>query len=250
MFKKLTLITASLLGIIALLPLAAGFEAHVINVTAQVENALFVHPESLEFGTVFPQEYFESSFFVGFSQSFSSATQRRDRGVEYRLAQKPKPRPEKITELGGTLAARDWCHANIPDPLGKTYDPNDPAWTAYLVNCYPTLCPYLSKHETTTDGSETNNDVNLPAFHNPDTDFATGRLLKYQPNFTTVNNDPADIWTLDLPVPCFREQCAQDWADFVKKHNPAANAEDYKAPRGLSGQVFGCDVWVEVTKIF
>ena len=208
MFKKFTFSVLALLGTVALLPLAAAFEAHVINVTAQIENALFVHPQSLRFGTVFPQEYFESSFFISFSDSFSSETQTRDRGVEYRLAQKPKPRPEKVTELGGALAARDWCHSHIPDPIGTTYDPNNPNWQAYLVNCYPTLCPYLSKHPDNlpSTGPNANNDTGLPAFHNPDTDFATGQLVKFDANGTTIGNDPADMWTLDLPVPCFKGQ--------------------------------------------
>src|SRR3989344_6142943 len=89
--KLVTGLTAVVIGV-TLLPLVAAFEAHVINVTAQIENALFVHPESLEFGTVFPQEHLETSFFVTFSQSFSASDQRRVGNVEYVLKQKPKPR--------------------------------------------------------------------------------------------------------------------------------------------------------------
>ena len=50
-----------LLGLVAVVAVAGGvaalsaYEAHVINVTAHIENALYVHPESRDFGTVFPQ---------------------------------------------------------------------------------------------------------------------------------------------------------------------------------------------------
>jgi hypothetical protein len=236
--KKILMGLAATGTAIAMVPLFAAFEAHVINVTAKIENALYVHPQSLEYGTVFPQEHLDSSFFMAFSQSFSETNQRRVGTVEYVIKQKPKPR-EAFVQQVGVEAARDYCHSNSPANAG---DPNDP----YYVNCYPNLCPYLSKHPDNFPAP--GNDVGVPAFHNPEDPnyWAEGKLVK----FPNVNNDPADIWTVDLAVPCFEGQCAQDWADFVHGLNPSANPDDYVLDPGLEHQVFGCDLWAEVTSIY
>lgn len=240
--KKLVIGIGGLVVALAIVPGFAAFEASVVNVTAKIENALFVHPASKNFQTVFPQEYHIQTFFISFSESFSETDQRRVLNVDYTIKQKPKPREDKVESLGGVLAARDWCHANIPDPLGATYDPSDPAWTAYLDNCYPTLCPYLSKHPD--NFPPPGNDTGVNAFHNPeDPAFqAKGTIDK--------DLDAGDQWIIDLAVPCFEGQCAQDWDNFVHSFNPSANPEDYKAPEGFSGEVFGCDLWIEVTDIY
>ena len=223
----------------------AAYEAHVINVTAKIENSLFVHPESKTFGTVFPQQYLEQSFFIVTSNSFSANDQRRVLNIDYVIKQKPKPRPEKIDSLGGVEAARDWCHNNIPDSIGNTYDPNSADWQAFLENCYPTLCPYLSKHSdhfpSTGIGS---NDVDVNAFHDPEDPafLASGTINK--------DSDPGDQWIIDLAVPCFEGQCAQDWASFVHSFNPDANADDYMLAEDFEGEVLGCDLWIEVTDIY
>ena len=188
----LGLVTAAL--VIAGAASLAAFEAHVVNVTARIENALFVHPESLEFGTVFPQEHLETSFFITFSNSFSTALQKRVGRVDYVIKQKPKPRVDTPEE-------RLWCHDNWPP--ANIGDPADP----YYVRCYPFLGPFLSKHPDNlpATGPNGNNDVGVPAFHNPfdPSSYALGKLVKFNPNGTTTNNDPGDFWTIDLAVPCF-----------------------------------------------
>ena len=239
MKSKITIGIAGLLTAIALMPLLSAFEAHVVNVTARIENALFVHPESLEYGTVFPQEHLFTSFGVMASQSFSSTDQRRVGIIEYVIKQKPKPRPALVLQLGKE-GARDWCHQNAP---ADANDPNDP----YYINCYPSMCPYLSKTEVTPENPE--NDHGLPPFHNPDLVHASGTIIKFK-NGSTINNDPIDQWELDLAVPCFKGMCAQDWDAFVLGLNPhAGDPKQYQLPPGLEHQVFGCDIWVEVTNI-
>src|SRR3989344_7415358 len=98
--KKILLGMASLGAALALVPMFAAFEAHVVNVTARIENALFVHPQSRQFGTVFPQEHLEQGIFVTFSESFSEESQTRVGTVEYVIKQKPKPRPAYETQVG------------------------------------------------------------------------------------------------------------------------------------------------------
>ncbi len=55
---------------LALMPLFAAFEAHVVNVRAHIENALHVDPAEVDFGIVFPQEQLSEEFSVRLSDSF------------------------------------------------------------------------------------------------------------------------------------------------------------------------------------
>ena len=70
------------------LPLFAAFEAHVINVTAKIENALTVDTTPIEYGTVFPQEQLDRYVTVALSQSFQD--EQRVDDVSYVIRQKPK----------------------------------------------------------------------------------------------------------------------------------------------------------------
>ncbi len=234
--KKLLTGLVGLAAALVMTPMFAAFEAHVLNVTATIENALFVHPASLEYGTVFPQEYFETSFFITFSSSFSATDQRRDRGVDYVIKQKP----ECVTPEGTHPQVGEDEDGSFVCPEGSTM--------------MPLLCPYLSKHpdNNPSTGPNANNDTSIPAFHDPfaTSSYAIGRLVKFNTNGTTIGNDPSDTWTVDLPVPCFGGECAQDWADFVHSQNPAANPNDYMADPADEHKFFGCDLWVEVTNIF
>jgi hypothetical protein len=64
--KKLIVGLLAIGTALAVIPLFAAFEAHVINVTAQIENALQVTTEAIDFGTVFPQEYLAEPLEVAF----------------------------------------------------------------------------------------------------------------------------------------------------------------------------------------
>lgn len=102
--------------------------------------------------------------------------------------------------------------------------PND------LSRCYPSLCPYLSK----TADSAPPNDTSIPSFHNPadPTSIAKGRLAK-------SDNDLIDDWVIDLHTPCFKGQC-----DQTNSVPP-----EYQLDPELEGQIFGCDLVVEVVDI-
>ncbi len=215
MKKKLILGLSAILVALAVAPMFAAFEAHVINVTATIENALRVHAKAIDFGTVFPQEVILGGFSVETSDSFSSTTQQRVKKIDYVVKQKPKPRVD-------TPENAAWCHDNIPTNPG---DPNDP----YYIKCYPILCSYLSKNPQVSEPG----DVGVNAFHDWRTVFGTGHLNK------TLGIDLSDQWIVDLDVPCFKGQCAQDWTH-----------QGFELPAGLEGQTFGCDLWVEVTKIY
>ena len=243
---------------IALLPLFAAFEAHVINVTAQIENALAVSADTIDFGTVFPQEHLERPLNVRLSQSFLDEGRVDD--VNYFIRQKPKC---GITTSGGeVLVAGSTVSGEVfvgTAPASTTPDHTFFQGEGYYVDCgltppelaegqafgmLPLLCPYISKE------SVDQNDGDTPSFHQPWTIASStivwtdtlGRLAKSE-------QDISDDWIIDLAVPCFGGNCAQDWADFVRRINPDANADDFVADIADEHKVFGCDLWVEVTEV-
>jgi len=217
-------IALSLIGIVVVAGGVAGmsaYEAHVINVTAHVENALKVLPITgeLEFGTVFPQEYRAKSIVITTSESFCESSQRRVLNIDYKIVQKPK-----CINEAGEYAPVDYATHSCPEGYKEM----------------PSLCPYLSK--TPVNQGETESGV--LAFHDPDDPafVATGTLNK--------DNDLSDDWVIDLVVPCFEGFCSQDWPDFVRSYNPDADPSAFMLPAELESSTFGCDLWVEVTNIY
>ena len=258
--KKIFLGLGALALAVALVPMFAAFEAHVINVTAQIENALSVPLDSIDFGTVFPQEHLDKPLAISLSKSFIDEDRVDD--VEYIIRQKPKCgwTNEDGTNLYGIPTATG--HVVVNPQTGATSiecpDPGNPLRPIGAVyGVLPSLCEYISKE------GEDNNDGTLPSFHKPyivvlndkgTTDLfddyyelvwtdTHGRLAKSE-------NDEVDNWNIDLAVPCFGGYCAQDWESFVLGINPnATNTDDYIQPIANEHKVFGCDLWVEVTEV-
>ena len=273
--KKILLGLGGLGAIVTMLPMLAAFEAHVVNVTATIENALSVPQRLIEFGTVFPQEHLDRSLLVALSRSFQAEEDADD--VEYIIRQKPKCAwswqdaagvwniDEQSTQTGHPkLDAVDVPYidcgvkVNVPEnpgdptanpPVPPTGDgiPDNAKWGPL-----PLLCNYISKHPDGVDdgGVESDNDGSLNSFHQAWTwngrqlvwTDTSGRLAK-------SDNDTSDNWTIDLAVPCFGGYCAQDWADFVHSYDPQADPNAYTQPIENEHKVFGCDLWVEVTGV-
>ncbi len=130
-------IALTLLGVVAVaggVAAVSAYEAHVINVTAHIENALTVDAKELVFGTVFPQEYVTKDFNVTLSSSFLTAERVDD--VDYVIKQKPKCICDDPT--GG-----EGCQFGKYAPVDYASHECPAGYTAML-----SLCPYLSK----TDG--------------------------------------------------------------------------------------------------
>ena len=215
----------------------AAFEAHVVNVTATIENALRVPLTSIDFGTVFPQEQLDRTLDVHLSQSFIDEDRVDD--IDYIIRQKPKcelvslnsaalPQFGRVTEDGqGNFVCEDEDNYDI----------------------MPLLCPYLSKHEISDDGLVAQNDsAGISAFHGlPGTwNLATTVATQVRGHLAKLQQDFDDLWNIDLKVPCFAGNCAQDWADYVFGINPDVNADDYIQPKDNEHKLFGCDLWLEV----
>lgn len=75
MKKKVLLTLAGIGAVVASAAMFAAFEAHVINVTAKIENALYVPVDDINFGQVFPQEEKDFAFTMSLSESFIEASE-------------------------------------------------------------------------------------------------------------------------------------------------------------------------------
>jgi len=250
MNKKIVFGLAATSTALAMLPLFAAFEAHVVNVTAQIENALAVSTAAIEFGTVFPQEHLNKSLDVRLSSSF--LTEGRVDDVNYFIRQKPKCAltNEAGTEIIGPTATG---HIILNGQGGYTIDcgpaPLNPTTGQPLPGHWgvlPSLCEYISKEDDKTP----DNDGSTASFHEP---FQivnnTIQWLDTHGRLAKSENDLADNWTIDLAVPCFGGFCAQDWENFVHGINPGANPADYTQPIANEHKVFDCDLWVEVSGV-
>jgi len=256
------------LGLVALVAMVAGvvglsaFEAHVINVTAQIENALQINTRPIDFGTVFPQEQLDKFFDVTLSASFLEEDRVDD--VEYIIRQKPKC--GVTAENGEVLLGPTWTgHVSVDAagnavidceqdrPEGEGVDPSPQGDLDFYL--LPSLCEYLSKHEVTQDsnaiaeGDDADEDV--PAFHQPWSVGPNGiDWLEAIGYLSKDDEDETDTWNIDLKVPCFGDHCAQDWAIFVHDANPnAGDPDQYVQDINNEHKVFGCDLWIEVTEV-
>ena len=221
MNKKFLMGLGATLAVVASVAAMSAYEAHVINVTAHIENALSVAPKEIEFGTVFPQEYVEEQFTIALSDSFMTETRVDD--VEYIINQKTK--------------CWDWDGTG-EKPTTINYAPVNYWDDKCPSGFHPmlSLCSFLSK---TDADPEDNNDSDEPSYYDPktnscperDTGTAFGRLTK-------IGNDISDTWIVDLKVPPVEGTIGQDWPVSCAEWTVPVDSRDY-----------GCDLWIEVTHI-
>ncbi|MBI2097792.1 MAG: hypothetical protein HYT46_02595 [Candidatus Vogelbacteria bacterium] len=241
--KKIFVGLLTLGAALVVIPMFAAFEAHVINVTAQIENALSVTTNALDFGTVFPQEHLDKTVDVALSQSFIDEPRVDD--VSYFIRQKPKC---AITSNNGESFDSENTatgHVIVDEQGNISIGCGEPPRTLVTGESWgslPSLCEYISK-----EGDDENDDT-TPSFHQPWTiDDGEIDWLDTFGYLTKDGNDISDTWTIDLAVPCFGGYCAQDWADFVNDINPdAGDPNQYTQPIENEHKIFGCDLWVEV----
>ncbi len=231
--KKILLSLGAIVAVVAGVVGMAAFEAHVINVTAHIENALNVHPTAIAFGTVFPEEYTTSQFTVETSTSFDAATRVDD--VEYVIKQKPK------------------C---ICDSAEYTNEQLCPELESMLLLIMPLICvlrfitqwrifvnSYQRRMRIPADG----NDHSHPSYYSNGPDGIPLTADDFCPILQVTNangvlsklaQDTTDLWTVDLKVPPIERYVGQDWPASCARFVVPSNDVDY-----------GCDLWIEVTEI-
>lgn len=212
----------------------SAFEAHVVNVTARIENALTVPQElgGIGYGTVFPEEVLHKNLDIGLSDSFIDEGRVDD--ISYIIRQKPKCGVIEHQSTGPTDATTYSSYVQVTDVNGQFVCPGESV-------PLPLLCPYLSKHSEIV-GREplTYEDGSIDAFHGTTTNWTLADTINTQVlGHVQKGSDPSDVWDIDLHAPCFKGMCAQD--NVV----PAS----FEADPAFEHQTFGCDLWVEVTDI-
>lgn len=270
MSKKLVLTCAAIISVVAGVVGLSAFEAHIINVTAHIENALAVTPTAIEFGTVFPQEFLvRGPIEVSLSSSFMD--QNRVDEVTYKLVQKPKPLPLASGAIVETTLASAYAVGSTSITVNSTANmsagqdiaigyllpgmernliasiggntinlttalANNHAAGEKVVVVYQDLCPFLSKNPT----QELPGVVGVPSYFNPGppafceapaSEIGLGRLDKSEGIIT--NN-----WMVDLKVPPVAGTADQAWP---------VSCANFVVP--TSGTDYGCDLWFEVTGI-
>lgn len=91
--KKVLLVLGALVMTLSGVAAVSAYEAHLVNVTAHVENALDITPRKIDFGTVFPQEWFTKDVIITTSTSFSADGQQRVGDIYFKVFAAWKPLP-------------------------------------------------------------------------------------------------------------------------------------------------------------
>lgn len=232
MKNKLLLSLAAVITVIGGVAAMSAFEAHIVNVTAHIENALAVSPKEILFGTVFPQEFLEKPFRISLSDSFKGADRVDD--VEYIIKQKIKPCPLKP---GVTPPAPidPTCVADDPQNIPEIPEIPENRTGFHYLN----LCPFLSKLNIEQDEDEgaTENDIDEQSYFDPATNRCPPRpAVMPGGKMTKAGQDTEDGWLVDLKVPPVKGNVGQDWPAGC----PTVQANDI---------TYGCDLWIEVTGI-
>lgn len=226
--KKIILALVAMVAVAGGLVAMSAYEAHIINVTAHIENALTTHGGPISFGTVFPQEYTERDFYIQLSSSFQGQDPLRVNQVDYVIKQKTKCSCDDAT--GNECPLGQYAPVNYTDdqcPAG--YSP------------MPSLCKFLSKLPKDNESG----DVGVASYYNnsgtpsdPSDDYCTSytgqEMASGYLNYS--DDDYQDNWAVDLKVPPIDGTVAQDWPAGCP--TVAQDSVDY-----------GCDLWVEVTNI-
>jgi hypothetical protein len=232
-------LTAGTLGlVIAGAAAFSAFEAHIVNVTATIENATNISTSALGFGTVFPEEVLHSPVTLSLSSSFLSQGNTGATNVDYVIKQKPKCQ----LNLGVDPALQLPQYAQVTENAQGVFSCPDPVH----YHIMPLLCPYLSKT------SPREGDTSIPSFHGPTASASwTDQIsTKYEAiGHLSKNGIASTSWDIDLHTPCFTGQCSQDWAKYVHAANPTASASAYFADPSLQGKQMGCDLWYELYNV-
>src|SRR3989344_6121724 len=145
MKKKIILAAIALVAVAGGVAGLSAFEAHVINVTAKIKNALRVPTDSIDFGTVFPQEQLDQTFDVTLSQSFLDEDRVDD--VEYAIRQKPKcgVTTDNGQTLVGPTATGHVSLGPVDEVIIDCGNPPRSLETGETWGGLPSLCEYISK---------------------------------------------------------------------------------------------------------
>ena len=234
--KKIVLIASALLMVVSGVAAVSAYEAHTVNVTAHVENALET-PTALIIGgsAAFPEEWLVGTIDIAASTSFKNQSPLRVTDITYKVCATPKtidvpgmPLGHKYVWAGGfTFVSSDYDPADPPSAtwtwIGPTADENPPTGTPAIV------CP------TGFTGTVTNA---------VDGELTVGMDM---PVFTDYVNSTTDVD--DKPRPANADGdanggCPDRDADGSYTDDPCVISTGV-----FNGEDFGLDIIIQVTNI-
>jgi hypothetical protein len=133
--KKILLIAFALVLVAVALVSATAFEAHMVDVRAHVENAVWVDPYEIDYGITFPEVSYDEPVCIGLSESFEHGNQTRFCDVYYVMFWEEKPIEGHEPTWGGAICDPDgdgnfspiWPYIYInPSPGDGLFDPLNP----------------------------------------------------------------------------------------------------------------------------
>jgi hypothetical protein len=255
--RKAILILAGLLLVFSGVAAVSAYEAHIINVKAQVENALTVsggEGDEWDLGTIFPQEFFTAHYTVSLSSSF--------------LEQKWEPdgvTPGRVNSVNITFYAEE----KLESDGGTPDDPTDDTYYAWMGE-FVKLGTALSDTHTdvqTKGGTPANTPDGKINFADDGWELVgpkpgggppavqavlTDRILGIQPGGLD-QIDSFELW-IGVDAPVFLPHYNYD-TDVCPKPN-GLDEPTYQMPsddprnNNGAGDVFGLDIKIQVTDIF
>jgi hypothetical protein len=120
MMRRIIVLMVALVAALSSVAAVSAFEAHVINVTAHVENALTVETAEVAFGTVFPEEWFIRHRDISLSESFQGQNRVQNVDIKVYAECKWNPATNSYYKWLGEALWLDWNGAayTLVGPIG------------------------------------------------------------------------------------------------------------------------------------
>jgi len=198
--KKVLLVLCALVTVFSGVAMVSAYEAHVINVTAHVENAMRLQGVGIgpdyehDFGTVFPEEWMLKTFFVRVSDSFCEATQTTRLNIDYEVWVEEK---EGYEWLGDALYFTVNWDFTAGEPKAADMTPVGPTMPTPSAPAIYVLTDSLHKIDNILDGVTMALDVPVfDGYYNENTDVDTKPSGKNVPTVIIMEGEsryPTDM---------------------------------------------------------
>jgi len=243
--KKLLLVLGALVMTVSGVAMVSAYEAHTVNVRAKVENALHLDRAVMDFGTVFPEEWFTEGFKVIRSTSFCEVTQGGRTGygdmvdaIDYEVwvvrkpveSPPPEPYPNPVEDIDG-VNYYYWLGDALYIGIFNYGTPLDPALM------YPDDADIsghgalgVLKHVTTSTAP-----------------ILTGTITKSEYG---APNEWYDNIVVGLDVPVFASHWNQLTDVPIKPSGRNGPTLKLTGDRNVQGIVLGADIVIQVTRIY
>jgi hypothetical protein len=222
--KKAIFILAALMMLVSSVAAVSAYEAHLINVTAHVENALTVNTANVSFGTVFPQEYIKYHRSIRLSDSANTTLGEAPGdldSVEYGIYAEWKPVPAGLTPTPVVLDGSDEYYSWLGEWLWVGLDASqDPFFITGLtwVGAAPSGPPGATAGPIVTGNLTANNKSDL---------LGIAILAPVFENYYNALTDTKPGW-------------------WPSQWQPIPNTDPRHVPDGVD---LGLDLKIQVTKI-